>query len=61
MTLATCSLKQRGGMAERMRISQTEPKPARRPVECTFARVDEQHFCPCYSAAGASTAPRSTL
>ncbi len=62
MKLVTCQLKQRGGMAERIKIKQMEPKPARRPVECTYAQIDEQHFCPCYSAgvASRSSGPRST-
>lgn len=59
MKLVSCALKQRGGMAERMRIQQMEPSKGRRPVECTYAPAEEQHFCPCYSSFGTAV-PRST-
>ena len=56
-----CTRKQRGSMAERMRIQRQEPKPCPHPVACSFVRRDEQVLCPCYSAgaAGASRGPAS--
>ena len=53
-----CSLKPRGSMAERIRIQQLEPKPTLHPMECSWARLDDQAFCPCYAALGAAASAR---